>query len=424
MSELVSGFNNLIRPEEISKVYHEKRKQYVYESIPKKRVDEYLAEGWEVDNVKYKTVTRMKKPKPIGDYFEDQIWCILSKMNFKEMNRDRNFKIPISSHPEVHPKQIDVFAKDDDVVLLVECKAASKPTKVSLRKDINEINGIRANIITSINSHYGKKLRVGWIFATKNIIWINSDVELAKSLDITIVEDEELDIFDVENISDITIIADEEFEYYQELVNHIGPAAKYQLFADIFKNRKIPGLEVTIPAIKGKIGNLSYYSFSIEPIKLLPIAFISHRSKADAETVITYQRMLNKNRLLSIRNFIKETGGLFPNSIIINFHTGRKPLVFDSGGLKRDTEAGFGYLHLPNRFKSAWIIDGQHRLYGFSDSEKADSVTIPVIAFENLDASTQAKMFVDINSKQKRVPRNLLEDLYSDLLHDFRLIRN
>ena len=150
----------------------------------------------------------------------------------------------------------------------------------------------------------------------------------------------------------------------------------------------------------------------------MPIAFVSHRSKADKDTIISYQRMLKKNRLQSIREYISSPDGIFPNSIIINFYTDRKKLRFDKIGGDDCTEAVAGYLYLPNRYKSAWIIDGQHRLYGFSGTEQASKVTIPVIAFENLDASTQARMFVDINSKQERVKKNLLQDLYSDLLWD------
>lgn len=46
----------------------------------------------------------------------------------------------------------------------------------------------------------------------------------------------------------------------------------------------------------------------------------------------------------------------------------------------------FGWLHLPSTYKSAWIIDGQHRLYGFSDlDDKYLDSTLFVIAFERLD---------------------------------------
>lgn len=379
--------------------YKKKRLADKYSSVKKGKEEIYLDEGWSICK-EYKTRTKLCKSKPIGDLFEDKVWCILSRMGFNEMNENNQFKIPISCSEQVTPKQIDIFAKDRESVILVECKSAKETTRRSFRKDINEINGIRNKIITFINNHYGSKLKVGWIFATKNVIWSESDLELAKT-------------------SDITVLLDNETGYYEELVNQIGPAAKYQLLAEVFANKKIPNLKIKIPAIKGKIGGSTFYSFAIEPSKLLPITFVSHRLRMDNKTVITYQRMLNKRRLKSIREYIEKEDGLFPNSIIINFRTKKSKLRFEKiGNTPQSTEASLGVLHLPGKYKSAWIIDGQHRLYGFAGSEKANKETIPVIAFENLDAAKQAKMFVDINSKQVKVPRNLLEDLYSDLLWD------
>jgi len=396
MTEILTG---IISGNDIKNMYKKKKSEYEYLSVKKGKEDMYVDEGWSVYK-EYKTCTKLYKPKPIGRFFEDKVWCVLSKMGFDEMNSDNKFRIPISPSEQVTPKQVDVFAKDKDTAILVECKVASDPTSRSFRKDINEINGIRNEVIKSINKHYGSKLKVGWIFATKNIIWSETDLELAKT-------------------SDITVLQDDELEYYEELANHIGPAAKYQLLSEVFADKKIPNLQIKVPAIKGKIGGATFYSFAIEPSKLLSIAFVSHRLKTDRETVITYQRMLNKRRLKSIKEYIEKEEGLFPNSIIINFRTKKSRLRFDKLGKDpKGTEASLGILHLPGKYKSAWIIDGQHRLYGFSGSEKADKVTIPVIAFENLDAAKQARMFVDINSKQVKVPRNLLEDLYSDLLWD------
>jgi DGQHR domain-containing protein len=390
--------SGLVEGNELHNCYKKRILEYDTISVKKGSEPPYLDEGWTVLK-EYEKNIKIRKQKPIGRLFEDEIWCILSKMGFIEMNASNDFKIPLSDKSNINPKQIDVFARDENTALLIECKAANELTTNSFRKHILEMNGYRESVIRSINSHYGKKLKIGWVIASKNYIWNESDRSLAKD-------------------NNICIITDLEFEYYSALVNHIGPISKYQLLAEIFQDKQIPGLENKVPAIRGRIGDSRFYAFAIEPSRLLPIAFVSHRSKADQENVITYQRMLNKKRLASIRKYIVEEKGMFPNSIIINFLTGKNELRFDRVGGESDTEAQLGYLYLPNRFKSAWIIDGQHRLYGFSGTDYIDRVTIPVIAFENLDAVKQARMFVDINSKQVRVKKNLLEDLYSDLLWD------
>ena len=64
----------------------------------------------------------------------------------------------------------------------------------------------------------------------------------------------------------------------------------------------------------------------------------------------------------------------------------------------------FGHLYLPNRYRSASIIDGQHRLYGFApiDDSFANQNVI-VVAFEGLSKAEEADLFVTINHEQKQV---------------------
>ena len=342
---------------------------------------------------------RLAKSKPIDQAFEDEIWCLLYKIGFENLNKDRKFRIKLLSNNKSPGKQLDVFAKDDDTILIVECKTSEKPSKKDLQKDMGEVVAIREDVRKLIYTHYGKKLKLGWIFATKNIIWSEPDLERASNYEISVIREQ-----------DIT--------YYFELSKHIGTAAKYQLLADIFKNKDIPGLNLEVPAIKGRMGDDYFYSFAIEPANLLKIAYVCHRLKGnDEKTLMTYQRMLEKNRLKEIRKFVEE-GGRFPNSLVLNIESGKEKLRFDSitqkGKEDNGTKAVIGILYLPSRYKSAFVIDGQHRLYGFTDTKYAEKATVPVIAFENLDEITQADMFVDINSKQKRVRANLLEDLAAD----------
>ena len=83
------------------------------------------------------------------------------------------------------------------------------------------------------------------------------------------------------------------------------------------------------------------------------------------------------------------------------------------------------YLNLPDGSQeSSWvpdedsiepieIIDGQHRLYAFSEDEKLDgSFELPVVLFEDLDISWQAYLFWSINVTPKRINPSLAYDLY------------
>src|SRR5690606_10270265 len=63
----------------------------------------------------------------------------------------------------------------------------------------------------------------------------------------------------------------------------------------------------------------------------------------------------------------------------------------------------------------AYVIDGQHRLYGYANSQFLDSNTIPVVAFDNLSTKEQLDIFMDINQNQKAVSPSLKTDLEEDL---------
>ena len=164
------------------------------------------------------------------------------------------------------------------------------------------------------------------------------------------------------------------------------------------------------------MGGYVYYSFSIEPEKLLKIGYVLHRSEANNSMMPTYQRIIKKPRLNSVRKFINEEKGYFPNSIIISIDT-KRPLKFDRSEKQVDGAlADLGILYLPQKYRSAYIIDGQHRLYGYSDSPFATTNSIPVVAFENLEQTEQVKLFMEINENQKSVSKNLRNTLNADML--------
>jgi DGQHR domain-containing protein len=55
------------------------------------------------------------------------------------------------------------------------------------------------------------------------------------------------------------------------------------------------------------------------------------------------------------------------------------------------------------------IIDGQHRVYGFSLAKT--SLRVPVVIYEGLSRVAESRLFIDINTKQRSVPNELLLDI-------------
>lgn len=356
-------------------------------------------DGWEmIKAYKNPKFVQVKKDKPGAEQFEDRIWVLFANMGFTSLNDFGEFYIPFDPSSSEGQRQFSVFAADEETALVIDCKYSSFTVESNFYSEIKtfqgQIDGLRKQILKEFP---GRKIKFIW--ATHNYILSHLDKDMFKKAGIMHFDDSAIN-------------------YYIELVKHLGTSARYQLLGNLFAKQEIANMENRIPAIQGKMGGFTYYSFSIEPEKLLKIGYVLHRNEAHASMMPTYQRLIKKKRLQEVREFIND-GGYFPNSIIISIDSGGKNLVFDQAGPKiPGSISKIGVLHIPKRYHSAYIIDGQHRLYGYSDSQYAATNSIPVVAFVDLDRTEQIKMFMDINENQKAVPKSLRVTLNADMLWD------
>jgi DNA sulfur modification protein DndB len=367
---------------------------HVFETVARGRVKEYEDDGWVVhQELKYRT--RMRKEKSHDRAFEDRVWATLARLQFTHLNRDRAFKLTYGAAP-IQTQKIDVFAADDEVILLVECKSIETIRAGQFKKEIEAISGQRDGIIRRVRQEYpGHKVK--FLLATNNYTVSEQVAERIEEADIV-------------HFSEDTI------DYYLGLADHLGAAAKYQLLGTLFAGTRIPNLEPSVPAIRGSMGGHVYYSFAIEPARLLKMSYVLHRNQANSALMPTYQRLIKKSRLKKVSEFVTNDG-FFPNSIILNVETKRKTgeLKFEFAP-KSPGSAKIGLLHLPQTYRAAYIIDGQHRLYGYANSDRADTDLIPVVAFVDLPREEQVRLFMQINENQQAVPKNLRNTLNSDLL--------
>ena len=392
-------WDSIVKSSQVRSNLLKRKKSEIFESIYPELRERYENEGWILDR-KFKTKVKMKKAKSFDLAFEDKVWSTICGLGFGKMNKDRNFKMPYSDDFEL-TQQINVFAADDETILLVECKATEEESKKGNFKEvIEEIGGKKEDILKALKKLFpDRKHKVKFILATKNYVLSKPDQE-------------RLENFGILHFDEEVIL------YYEELTKHLGVSARFQLLGNLFEGQDIPEIQNKIPAIEGKMGGHTYYSFSIEPEKLLKIGYVLHRNKANKKLIPTYQRLIKRSRLLSVQEFV-EDGGFFPNSIIINITTNSKKLQFDKANTQVDDAISrIGVLHLPKKYRSAFIIDGQHRLYGYANSEYKSTNSIPVVAFLDLDRWDQVRIFKDINEKQKAVHRSLKNDLEADLNYD------
>ncbi|MBS3991585.1 MAG: DGQHR domain-containing protein [Erysipelothrix sp.] len=392
----MTNWNDLVSGEDLHNIAKDRQKDFETTFVLNDDISSKEKSGWAIQKLNKNGTAIMKRNKKTGDSFEDEVWMLFYKMGFTTLNSTRNFKVSYSKDQPGLTKQIDVIAVDDEVCLLIECKSSVNISKVATWKnELESINGYKGNLFNELKQKFGDK-KYKYILATKNFIIGDQDRTRMKD-------------FRIANFDHDAIL------YFNQLVNHLGKAAKYQLLSTLFTKEKIKEMDNRVPAIEGKMGGLTYYSFSIEPSKLLKLAYVLHRNKANHQMMPTYQRLIKKERLKAVRKYIDE-GNYFPNSLIVSLDTGDRSLKFERSDLQVENSISkIGVLYLPQTYQSAYVIDGQHRLYGYSESKYADNNTVPVVAFLDLDKDSQLKMFMDINENQKAVPKSLRNTLNIDL---------
>ena len=384
--------NQTDNPEYFSAKYIKSRKSSYLEKIVYNdtEIERLVDGGWKVLKVNPKS-KKLGYPKRHDVEFNDRVWALFARLGFTYLNIDDRYKVPFN---DKESRQIDVFAVDDEAIILVECKSSSKRKRVDHKLYIRELILQKEGLLKTAKQLFGRELKVAFIWATNNCVLGQTDRNRLR----------ENHIFHF-NQDDIT--------YFEQISDHLGSAGKYQLFGKLFENQKIPNLKNRFPAIKGSFPNgISFFSFNIAPEYLLKIGYILHRSDTSAETSNAYQRIVRKSRLNKIRSYIR-SGGFFANSVLINISL--KNVRFDQASLpKHDTDTKVGVLHLPKVYRRAFIIDGQHRLYGYTDTDERFNSVIPVVALINADSESQERLFIDINHEQKSVPTNLLRSLMAD----------
>jgi DNA sulfur modification protein DndB len=393
---------NLKPIESLSGLARARARDYETRTVNPVLVEKLVAEGWVVDKSNKKSV-RLRRPKPHGALLEDRVWTLLHRMQFPILSAEGGAQLVLDpKDPESPSSQIDVVGIDNEVAVAIECKSAENHARrPQFQHELGKHALIRERFAASVRSEYETPQKRQTVLAMFlwNISLSENDRSRAKEANVLIFDEHDL-------------------TYYESLTSHIGPAAKYQLLAEMLPGKTVPGLAIRIPAIKTKMGGTNCYTFSISPEYLLKISYVSHRSKGKASDVTTYQRMLNKTRLKSIRRYVTEDG-IFPTNIVVNLDKNRLQFERIHQQSSGDLDAGIcGWLDIRPAYKSAWIIDGQHRLYAYSGHERAAKSRLAVLAFDGLAPSEQAKMFIDINAKQKSVKRSLLQELYAELHWD------
>ncbi len=200
----------------------------------------------------------------------------------------------------------------------------------------------------------------------------------------------------------------EDIDYFKNSINKIGIWARND-FLDWTGLRGRNKYKDT-PAIQYYIKDLPVYCF-VESIDiLLNSCYISRRRRNSPD--LGYQRTLDKKRILNIqKNVQTDKDGLkFPNSILIHSPKLSEKIY------SKDECPKIVNIKFPTTFCSCRVIDGQHRLLGFSklDPRNLDQTFLTVIALPEIENKQEFKTFIDINSNHQKMDNNLILRLKSD----------
>ena len=338
-----------------------------------------------------------RNPVKRGLEFEKNVRNTLKKIGLENVNGEQSLSIGRF--------QIDAIGGINNCLLIISCVWSQKrKINQKIKEKIRELNGVKDAIKKDIADlrDYSRYTDFRFIVTT--------NTEFSKKIDEYAKQD------------DIILWRyDDVLAYYENLARFINKYAKYSLAGEL--NIKPDDMKpLMVPCFSTRLGPYSAHLFFINAKELLKRQYVARRER---RTKTYYQRSLDEKRIKDIKKYIEEDGGFFPNNIIIAFDNESRPkfipATFKPNKYIEDwrfpiEEMRSGLLQFPITYRACAIIDGQHRLFSFSETKMGEQ--IPVLAIDGIDESDQAKLFIDINGKQKKVDQNLLWELQNEFRPD------
>lgn len=246
---------------------------------------------------------------------------------------------------------------------------------------------------------------------------------------------------DYQLFSELVFVQPQTLNYFQWITQCIKHSARNEVFrflglksSDIgqvsssHENASIIAPIIYPKSFTGIKNNVRIVSFMMSAEDLMNTCYVMRKDNW-AESIWLYQRLLEKNKIKSIRSFIEAKGEAFFNNIIVGLPD-RVRFCDEGGDYKTVDEIGDlegnCTLIFPKEINSICVIDGQHRIFAHyesgNDSKQERIISelrkqlhllvtgliFPTDMSEEERARIQSEIFVDINSNAKPVPQNVL----------------
>lgn len=374
-----------------------------------------------------------------GPRFEKEVLKTLDGMGIECYGS--HGQIPLSNlYPDSSPGEhleIDIVCLIKGVCVLIETTTETGKPSSKIKRFIRHCELIRNSKLDKreVFSHFKgipqEKLPDFTGIKTWRYLYIGTANELSGQKPSRYPETDLLHIFDNAN-----------WEYFKILERAINFTSRYEFFAaleigpndlsDPVLGSDLPArpyLELTNITLGSGQAQASLYVAIFTPDELLRIARVS-RFQGQPLTVSTvsskstenstnkksggYQRILSHEKLEKIANFVNDNSNItFPTNLTIV--------------LSKDCNIHEEKLHIPARYASIDIIDGQHRLFSYTLSNqeqvrKEAKLIATAIKFHTEDSEEinryAAQTFFTINREQTKVKRELMLLISYDVLDE------
>lgn len=162
-----------------------------------------------------------------------------------------------------------------------------------------------------------------------------------------------------------------------------------------------PGIVIPVLEAEQPLGTFYVGVMKASDLRSIAAADVRRKVARELDSYTGIQRELNKQREAEISQYISTVDAAFPNSFIVAV---RSEDVIDQSDQS---------ITLRSDERVASIIDGQHRLAGFTE-ESGRNFSVIVSIFIDLPIEDQAMLFATINLKQTKVSPSLVYDLYEE----------
>ena len=348
---------------------------------------------------------------PDSEKFENDVWLFFKNFDSKIKVINRKFNTSKILYGNNESQQIDVLAFSESLAFICEVT-----TQRDVSEKLNDMIGWKQRLIDNdFENHIHPEPHL--VLGDKECIWL-----LFSKYDTTETMRTRAAAYGIK------ILIGDDVSYMKQVIKSYGnkkSLAFVPFLSNVLDLQVRVGDDVEVPAIRYKHQNNTFsYSFICHPDFLLDRCTVIHR-RSERKMDKSYQRFVDTTKIGKVTRFV-QNNPQFANNVILSSlsldaftddftKTSEQPEVNPTGNSAHPPELGI--LKLPNFFGDMSVIDGQHRLFGYSGSGKEKNHFINCLLFDkSLTRKDQQLLFKNINENQKALTSNHIWELNEDTL--------